>query len=563
VNCAQSSTTNTFNLIVRLNNEELVSLKVRSCITVGDCTCYTENSTFLYQICYLSNEEYLQNQSMTSSSQQGINNTTLIESINKTLQPIWRANTAFAIRLRTSDKLEEETDGKYIKTYQNDLVFGFRTAGPIGHFHKFPVTTTAEQTRVKFSALIDKSREDEYMLNTLKHYIDYTKSYPNADGDLLNAKPLFYENAELNVFYLHNYVYEFYNNWVDYEHVVSGKPTPIIANSKLDIIVKDAADISTVDDPSTTRFRGNTISHSNGTTNDPTLPPSNINNRHMDVTILNNMLANNSTPCVTTYTQLKPIDLSSSKGMQLKPKKLYSAQFISKYNPRIGNEFKTTDWSSVVHSYVFQTSRYKSFNEQVSSYVLNKDDAGNITKEAVFFIDAKPIGNPQILDLTSAQSVLTNTVISGEENLRIHYSDLFDRLLNGVLHISIPEPVTTEFNFIKNPLDNAVIGILVQNPEPFNDPKLPKANPVNSGTEEFETLEVKEYNGTSWGTANDFFVIHSKDRSKMFVTMRDFSFNLNTNYKYEFKFKFKLFDGISYLDKATETVEIDLSNYSL
>jgi len=563
VNCSQSSTTNVFKLIVTLNDTSQVTLKVRTCITVGDCFCYTENSTILYQICYLTNEEYLQNQSMTSSSQQSVNNNTLIESINKTLQPLWRPNTAYAIRLRTSDKLEEEIDGKFIKTYQNDLVFGFRTAGPIGHFHKFPVTLTDEHTRLQYSELIDKSREDEYKLNTLKHYIDYSKSYPNADGDLLNAKPLFYENAELNVFYLHNYVYEFYNNWVDYEHVVSGEPTPIIANSKLDIIVKDAAEISTVDDPSTTRFRGNKISHSNGATNDPTLPPANINNKHMDVTILNNMLANNSTPCVTTYAQLKPIDLSSSKAIQLKPKKLYTAQFISKYNPRIGNEFKSTDWSSVVHSYVFQTSRYESFNEQVSSYVLNKDESGNITKEAVFFIDAKPIGNPQILDLTSAQSVLTNTVISGEENLRIHYSDLFDRLLNGVLHISIPEPVTTEFNFIKNPLDNAVIGILVQNPEPFNDPKLPKANPVNSSIEEFETLEVKEYNGTSWGTANDFFVIHSKDRSKMFVTKRDFSFNLNTNYKYEFKFKFKLFDGISYSDKATETVEIDLSNYSL
>ncbi len=558
--CSNSSISNTFRLEVNMDNEEVHTLIGKTCYAVSDCFCYTENSTYLYQICYLTFGDYLLNQTIPTASQQTLNNNTLLSSINSTLQPIWRPNTAYSIRIRTRDELSGVNDPKSLN-YQNDLVFGFRTAGPIGHFHNFPITINEESKRAKYGALEDKAKEEEFKLKSLKHYIDYDKSYPNADGDLINAKPLFYVDAKLSLLYLYNYVYEFYNNWVDYEHVVDGEPIPIIAHSKLDVIIKDPIEIETVDDSTTTSFRGNNISHDNAATNDPSLPPANINSINQDVILLNNMLSNSSTPCITSYSQLSPIDIASEKTITLKPLKLYTAQFISRYNPRINDEYRDDDWSSVVHSYVFQTSRYANFEEQVKSYILKEDSNNVILKSAVFSIDAKPVGATPALHLDMAEYVLTADLANTDASLIEQYADQFDRLITGVLHISLPASTTTEFNLVINPLTDVIIGIIIQNPEPFNNPKLPKADPTISSIEEFETLELMQHNGTDWGNASDFFVIHSKDKSKMFITKRDFSFSISATALLKFTFKYKLYDGTTYSDITSE-VEINLSNFS-
>ena len=554
--CPDSAYSNAFRLTVKDNEENTYILLARSCNILSDCFCYTENSTYLYQICYLTYGDYLKNQSIIPASLQDSNNSALLDSINKTLQPIWRPNTAYAIRIRTSDSLEGEDDSSISRTYQNDLVFGFKTAGPVGHFHKYPVSLTEESKRTRYSELESKSKEEEFKLKSLKHYIDYAKSYPNADGDLINAKPLYYIDAELNLFYLYNYVYEFYNDWSDYEHPDAG--SPVIAHAGLDIKIQDPLKSESVDEPDTMRFKGNNISHDNGSVNDPTLPPANINSINNDIRILNNMLANNSTPCVSNYNQLAPIDIASEKSVTLKPSKLYTAQVISNYNPRINQSYKSEAWKTVVHSYVFRTSRYADFGEHIDSFVLNKDNNGNITKSAVFMIEAGTPG--ATLDFSRAERVLSDSLNANDVQLEQHYANKFDRLINGVLHISLPIPVTTEFNIVKNPATNSILGIIVQSPEPFNDPKMPKADPVISSTEEFETLEVKQPD--SMDDPSEFFVIHSKDRAKMFVTNRDFSFSVPADAILEFKFRYKLYTGTTYADKTVKTVEIDLSNFS-
>jgi hypothetical protein len=528
--------------------------------------CFDACSTGFYRICYLSYANYLLNQTIPSASTQAANNQQLFDSINKTLQPIWRPNTTYAIKIRTSDKLYREGGSSNLANYYLDVVYGFRTAGPVGHYHNYPIDNsslpvTHQQERSDFNALETADKADDFKLTSLKFYLDYPKCYPNADGDIINAKPLFYIGAELRMFYLYNYVYEFYNDWVDYKHV-SGSYVPLIAKSSLDVLIRDPEDSGIPEVNPTLGFVGNSLSHASS----PGNPPTNINNINNDVSILNNMLLNGN-PCAS-YTPLAPIDVSTKKTVDLKPLKLYTAQFIAKYNPIINTLFASADYQSVVHTYVFQTSRYKDFDEQVNSYILKKNATTMlIEKEAVFILMARKAGSPAQLDLTMAQKVITNNIPAIPTELQQQYADQFDRLINGVLHVDYNDlhaAVTTEFNIVRHPdVPNKILGILVRNPEPFNDPKLPKADPNISSSEATETLEVSKWNGTGWDSPNDHYVIHSKDRSKMFITKRNFDFDIDPLAKLKFTFRYKLYDGNGYSDVTVIDVEINLSTYTL
>jgi hypothetical protein len=191
---ATSGQNNTFLMTVwaLVNGKETkVEIIGKSCNPIS--YCYDECSTFLYEVCFCTATDYLINQTIPSASQQQADNDVMFDTINKTLQPIWRPNTAFAIRLKTIDKVFSDS-GSQLGIYPTDLVYGFRTAGPIGHFHNFPKSNTAQQLRTDYDALEKIAHEEEFKLKSLKYYIDYTKSYPNADGDLINAKPLFYRD---------------------------------------------------------------------------------------------------------------------------------------------------------------------------------------------------------------------------------------------------------------------------------------------------------------------------------------------------------------------------------
>jgi hypothetical protein len=555
----------------------------KSCLPMAYCidTC----STGLYRICYLSYADYLLNQTIPTGAAQTANNQAMLDGINKTLQPIWRPNTAFAIRVKTSDRLYTEGGSSQLTApYNLDMVYGFRTAGPVGHFHNYPTDNTPKTQKVRkdFELLETADKPDDFKLLSLKYYIDFTKSYPNADGDIINAKPLFYIAAELRLFYLYNYVYEFYNNWVDTNLSATN---PYIAKSSLDVIIRDPEDSGIPEINPALSFVGSSIPHVD--LSGSGLPPININSINNDVNILNNMLLNGN-PCMP-YTPLAPIDISTKKTLDLKPLKLYTAQFIAKYNPLIGGQYAATDYESLAHTYVFQTSRYKNFEEQVNSYILKKNDLNVIVKEAVFVLGAEKAGIPTPqLDLGQAANVITNNELAMPDEIKLQYADQFDRLINGVLHIDynkLHASVTTEFNIIKHPDTGNVIGILIRNPEPFNDPKLPRANPNNSSIENYETLEVRKLHSieeelalrasshvgvpiiitpiTYWGDPNEFFVIHSKDRSKMFITNRNFNFNISHSSKLKFTFRYKLYNGVDYADASVVDVEINLNSYSI
>ncbi|MCW3103853.1 MAG: hypothetical protein JWO09_2293 [Bacteroidetes bacterium] len=552
----------TFLLTVTIEIDgEVVEVQIIGKTCMPTAYCFDKCSTGLYRICYLSYADYLLNQTIPDGSEQEANNDALLEGINKTLQPIWRPNTTFAIRIKTSDCLSREGESSLlVPKFNLDIVYGFKTAGPVGHYHNYAVDNSppAQVLRQDYQLLDDADRQDDFKLLSLKYYIDFNKCYPNADGDIINAKPLFYVNAELRLFYLYNYVYEFFNDWVDTN---TSAANPYVAQSSLEVLVRDPEDSSIPEMNAESGFVGSSISHANpGGTG---LPPVNINSINNDISTLNNILLNGN-PCAG-YTPLAPIDISTKKTLDLKPLKLYTAQFIAKYNPLIDDQYASSPYESLVHSYSFQTSRYSSFEEQVESYILKTDGVGAILKAAVFTLSAETVNS--ILDLGLATDVITNNTASIPDDIKLQYADQFDRLINGVLHIDynkLHAAVTTEFNLITHPdTPETVIGILIRNPEPFNDPKLPKADPNLSSTGFYETLEVSRWNsGTSaWESPEEHYVIHSKDRSRIFITPRDFSYEMNISSVLKFTFRYKLYNGVDYADASVVNVEIDLSTY--
>lgn len=511
---------------------------------------YNSCSAALYKMCYLSYANFLLNSTVMEQTEQNLENEAMFEAISKTLQPVWRPNTTFAIRIKTSDKVFIEGSSSSIGAYQNNVVFGFRTAGPVGHFHSYPTAVNPEMVitdRKDYKLLDEAGKGDQFRLKSLKSYIDYTKSYPNADGNLSNAKPLFYNDAKLRLFYLYNHVYYFYSDWTDYEHT----DKPNVAASSLEVRVLDPATTLEADATSPARFEANTINHASPLG----APPALIHSVNSDISLLNNLLINGS-DC-SDHDPVAPIDISSYRQMNLKPLKLYTAQFIAHYNPRIGGNIAGESAQSLVHSYVFQTSRYGSFAEQVNSYVLKQNANQEIEKAAIYSLDC-PV-NP---DLNLVKRVIRDQLIPSDEGLRNQYADRFDRLVNGVLALdakTLNVPVTTEFNVVK--ANGKIIGILIRNPEPFNHPKIPLADPEISASEAMETMMVRMNTGSGWGSVNEFYVIHSKDRSQLFVTLRNFSFDLPEDANLEFNFRYKEFDGVNYTNSDVP-VTIQINNTS-
>lgn len=529
----QDKNRGTYQITCRLTTCHVLSNVISSC------------STGLYKLCYLSLENYLLNDTIPEEPEQTAANNAMFEAINKTLQPIWRPNTAYAIRLKTEDKLFREGQSNVEASLMNTDIYGFRTAGPVGHFHSYPVmeaNVVKRQDRTDYHKLDEVGKQDEFRLSSLKSYIDYDKSYPNADGSLVNAKPLFYKDAELRLFYLYNYVYHFYNDWADYDHLLEPGVAKV-AGSSLEIKVIDPAPVANPPQQQhpETSFDANMIVRNSSVGQPPVL----INSVNNDISLLNNLLTGGN-PCADNV-PLTPIDISSVKHVDLKPLKLYTAQFVANYNARLNGALSSTAFSSVVHSYVFQTSRYGRFEEQVNSYILLK--VGNVpVKKAIY-----PLELPVVPDYTLAAQVLSDTLTTGQDQMKQQYADTFDRLVQGVFALdanALQTAPTTEFNLLHS--EDVLRGILIRNPEPFNNPKLPTAH---------ATLEVRTFNGTAFANPEAFHVLHSADRASIFITPANMSFEIDPNARLEFRFKYKTYNGIQYQDAAEVNVEINLTNH--
>ncbi len=475
-------------------------------------------STLLHEVCTMWLEDYQFNESIPAQEAIESDYQNTVEAIEKMLAPIWRPDTKYLIYLNVGDKVVGNTSIEH----SFHRYFGFRTAGPVGYFHTDPSAGYVQNGK----------SDDQYMLTGLKGYIDYQRSYPNADGELIRAKPLFYKDARILLFFTKRYVYNFFGNWPAYNGL------PAITGSGMQIVIKDPSEnISLLNPPppleNTTEIPQAIVDWPSD--DDPNIPE--------DVrTLLNLRNPELLNPdyvggeCWASGGQMiRPASVYTEVIPQyLKPLKLYTTVINNLYQGK----------SREVHRYVFQTSRYATFEEQVGSYHLS-DGKGN-SRDAIFQLEL-PLAVAH-LDLMS--DVVSGTMSAANALLAETWADPFDRLVEGVLKLSpLEAAIGTEFNIVRSTLISAVIGVWIRNPEPFNDPKLPEEVLATS-------LQVMK------GAVADasYKVLFSKDRSQAFVMHPPTSL---PDTQLKFRFAYIEWNGNNYVDHSVvQTGMIDL-NYSI
>lgn len=513
-NTLQSGSNYSFLIDALMSDGTTRKLKGRTCYNI--INCHTGCSGYVYEICYMGYEEFVFNSTLSDASTvtDGVNS--LVNGLNGSLSPIWRPDTKYAIVVQTEDTLYQETSSSQLVTYRHTVFLGFQTEGPVGHFHKYQDASNNVQNHSSFNSVEQEEREDEYRLANLKYYVDYTTSYPNANGNLLNAKPLFYGNAKLNLYYNYQFIYTMFNNWSSYNGA-----NPL--TTSLEVTIKDPAEPALDPLNPGQPFLAPSVS--------PTWRGNHQEADTPEAEVISN-LATNGDPC-NPVGPIQPIQVSSVYQLEnLKPLKQYTALFTAKYknggNPIIERE---------VHKYGFLTSRYENFAEQIGSWKV-KDKNQTIQRGALFMIDLALL----LQQLADAVTLISNPDNSSED-LKQKFQLSIDRLLQGIfLMEALPAAVSTEFNVIKDTTSEQILGILIRNPEPFNDPKLPQ-NIIDSMIE------------LSAGSTTAYKFICSKDLSQVFITNADNSMNMPLG-QYTFTFRYKLYDGVNYVDVETATVDI-------
>ncbi|HSU17361.1 hypothetical protein [Longimicrobium sp.] len=452
--------------------------------------------TLVFGVCWLPLGDQLFNQGIPSLATLQASNQAMVAAINRVIPPIWRPDTIYAVSIATLDRVA--ADGYADVADMQYMHVGFRTDGPVGHFHEH---------RAEYDALAAQDRADQYRLQSLKPYIDFAHSYPNPDGNVLGAKPLFFVAPRLRLFYLHPYVYTMYGGTFD---AYNGN---LAVTSTLEASILDPVDpVPKPGDP------GDVGPVSVSYVAAP------FGRSGADVKMLNN-LATRGDPCTGVgKTGIAPGGVQSEITVErLKPLKLYLAVFKARFKAAV----------SEVHRYNFQTSRYADFAAQVNSYRLHDAD-GVFLKDAVF--DDLPV----TLDAgRSAQlaGLLAHPPLS-DPPLEQEYADPFDRLVDGILRLGPLDPPTgTDVNVVRNAGDGRVIGILLRNPEPFNDPRVPAADVA--------ATIVLSQPGTA---AGDFTTLHSRDRSRAFVAHAGMDLQLHD---LSFTFTYLEYDGAAYVPAST------------
>lgn len=598
-------------------------LKELASLMIGklDKKCNGDNTTSLQQVCWMTiqNHEY----NLTIPGQDAVTQEQLDmeAAMEKTVQPIWRPNTKYYVRFRLKDEVDNgEDEGIF------DYYYGFKTVGPVGHYHKDP----------NVDYVPSDANADQYPLTSLRQYIDYNRSYPNADGSLLQAKPLFYgyNQCKISIYFSKPLAYHMLNKWPKYEDSNSSSFLPELAGN-MHVAIKDpvtnvvipyplpsdfdqnliptgqtfatwlevnwtevvlpndeevelGAEISIkdsngqslgtftilfseygsvtqrqhirIDDEAVLSDNSDLINgkiqwNSNGTDveytilevgqedatwnvdNDPRIPA--------NLQLLNNMIDHINENNSAIQCELKigdpivPNSYSYNLTLtNLKPSKLYTALIYNAFDKNNNGTLEDTE-SEQIHQFVFQTSRYENFEQQVNSYWLQEFDTnGDIInqRQAVFEIPLELTSS----ELDNAYSIVSGNLDTASSDLELRYYDLFDRAIEGVLgFIPVDPPNNTEFNLLKDTNSAKIIGLLIRNPEPFNIPKIP--------LEEIQgTIEVVSQGGSAYK------VLYSKDYSHALIMHTSKEINVET---LDIRFQYKTWNGSSYVISDTVVIE--------
>lgn len=563
--------------------------------------------TSLQKICWLTQEKWEYNQTIPGLDAMEEEQLNMEASVEAEVQPVWRPNTSYYVHFQLKDEVD---NGSAMKTF--DYYYSFKTAGPVGHFHNAPGVTYGNEydnntiiNRIDANGNLSENGKltnpDNYLITALRQYIDYNKSYPNANGNLLQAKPLFYgaHQAKLSLFFSAPFVKHMLSNWEAYNNMdaLSGNihlaikdpvtntiiPYPLpqdfseetvpitetfatwvmftsdtpITNKPNKISLFDAEgealgefnilkwEASLQDESYHVRIDDQAVLAENpdieihklqwenvedianpfeftvesygkedatwNDNNDPTIP--------LSIRTINNWIdfINENFEAIQCELKigdpLKPKSYTYSVSLtNLKPRKLYTALVYNAFEVNSNNVLV----SERIHEYVFQTSRYKNFEEQVKSYQLT-DEEGN-RNDAIFRLEL-PLSSEEVTTLMH----MVSTENTDEQN--------FDKLIENILGMNpLDPPVSTEFNSIKNGNTEDIVAVLIRNPEPFNNPKIP--------------IEIAKDMIRITNDINGYHIMYAKDYASAIITHKSGKI---TEESLNFMFTYYVWNGKEYV----------------
>ena len=492
-------------------------------LKLGECDCDDKPkqvcTTSLQQVCWLSMEKHQWNETLPGAAAIEADFEAMTDAVEKEAQPIWRPNTPYYIKCLLKDEVDngESTPGQF------SLYYGFKTVGPLGHYHKNPASNYVPSG----------ASPDAYPLSSLRAYVDEKRSFPNINGNLLKAKPLFYgnEQCKISVFFNTPLAEHMFQKWHSYQNMTEWE-------GQLHIAIKDPITNVIIPYPLPANYfeRSVPVADADGyqwvVDQHPQLPP--------HIQLINNLIENGDLPCRIDLGQaIKPRSRSFQVTLtNLMPQKLYTALLY--------NAFGTTEdlVSELVHDFVFQTSRYKNFSEQINSYII-EDEETTIQKQAVYSLS---------IALTTAQITKVFAIIANPNNqtndypLANIYQDLFYRIWEVVLQIPPQDAAErTEFVRIKNTHTQEVIAIWIRNPEPFNNPKIPLDQIA-------DMIQIVTVIGNP---ENEYKIIYSKDYSQALVMHSSLSIQASS---LGFKFNYYNWNGNAYeIEDTVQVSDISIS----
>ncbi|MCS3533048.1 hypothetical protein, partial [Chryseobacterium sp. JUb7] len=235
--------------------EEIISMLK----DLGNCSSSKKCFTLFHEVKWLSVEDYEFNLSIPSQAAIAAEAQAAVAAITHSVQPIWRPDTAYYMKFTVKDTVDNLVHKPYTYGY------AFRTTGPLGFFHldrdatygdikienpdgsiHILEDTTGVLRDTNWNTIEQQTAHpDQYPHTSLRAYIDYQRSYPNADGNLVNAKPLFYQDdtTEISMYFTSSYVSKLLDGWPTYKGL---KPL----GGTMKIIIKDPVEgISVINPP--------------------------------------------------------------------------------------------------------------------------------------------------------------------------------------------------------------------------------------------------------------------------------------------------------------------------
>ncbi|WP_338376542.1 hypothetical protein [uncultured Flavobacterium sp.] len=572
------------------------------------CECTPKDFTMIHQVCWMSVEDYEYNVNIPSQEAITEDAQAAIDGITKYIQPIWRPDTSYYIHFILKDNVD---NGSTVQSYP--YTYGFSTGGPVGFFHTHDESTYGdlklkigdmllkedntngnsyfivsnngleneggsiyisntngfifEDTVGKLRDAITKQiildpqtgedlrvigHPDQYPLTTLKQYIDYNRSYPNADGNLLSAKPLFYDDqvsmingqiastTQIQLFFSKAYATHFFHKWESYKAQQnppnSSLPSQNALDGRLKIVIKDPVEDILIENPPYLDYDENDTEHTHIPQTEEVWNPEE--NPQVPFAISHYFNLMEAPNCMGEVTITKPAsEYVTIFPKHLKPNKLYTAIVNNLFDVNHNGDFDnatTIDEIREVHKFVFKTSRYKDFKEQVESYFMKRDFDGNLVQREAIFNFAKPFtsdeieasyttiwnwNNPDNLQLmTGFTPEVVNTLTND-------YQHPFDRVFEGILGLKPwDEAVCTEVTIIKDENTNTVVALIVRNPEPFNNPKF-RQEVVK------DTIEIM----TDGNVNGSYMALFSKDHSQAIIMNSAKNISENISLKFQYK----------------------------